>query len=330
VQTSSVTNAAPPAANPTRRDLQQTFRLLLATVWLMDAALQVQPFMFTGGDNGFSGMLRGTAGGNPTWIAHTITWNASVVQHQPILINALFAGIQFLIAFGIAWRRTVKPALVLSVAWSIAVWWFGEGLGGLFNGAATPLGGGPGSVLYYALLALLLWPTEGPNEPFVASRTVGVATAKAIWAATWAVLAILSVVGSGRSPEALHDLVADLSGGQPAWLLRIDHWVEAVLLHDGTSVAVLFALFCLVVAVSVYAHPKITQVVLAAALVTVACIWVAVQDVGGIFLGGATDPNSGPLLILLIFLYWPLTVGLGRRSGPASMDAAPATPSREH
>src|SRR6516164_7035864 len=92
-----------PTASP--RDLQLTFRLLLATVWLMDAALQLQPFMFTKGANGFSGMLQGTAQGNPSWIARTITWNASVVSHQPVLTGTIFAGVQFLIAFGIAWRR---------------------------------------------------------------------------------------------------------------------------------------------------------------------------------------------------------------------------------
>ena len=47
---------------PTRppRALQQTFRLLLATVWLLDAVLQLQPFMFTPAANGFSGMLVGS------------------------------------------------------------------------------------------------------------------------------------------------------------------------------------------------------------------------------------------------------------------------------
>src|ERR1700691_1068168 len=81
------------------RDLQRTFQLVLATVWLLDAVLQIQPFMFTRGANGFSGMLSGTAAGNPGWIAHTITWNSSIVYHQPILTDTLFAGIQFLIAF---------------------------------------------------------------------------------------------------------------------------------------------------------------------------------------------------------------------------------------
>ncbi len=46
-----------PAPSRPPRDLQRTFLLVLATVWLLDALLQLQPFMFTPGRNGFSGML---------------------------------------------------------------------------------------------------------------------------------------------------------------------------------------------------------------------------------------------------------------------------------
>ncbi len=292
--------------SPVRRDLQQTFRLLLATVWLADATLQLQPFMFSKGGNGFSGMLHGMARGNPTWIAHTITWNASIVDHQPVLTNALFAGTQFLIAFGIAWPRTCRAALALSMVWAIAVWWFGEGLGGVFSGAATPLGGGPGAVLFYALLAVLLWPAPGSNAPFVAARAVGTSAARALWTVVWLVLALLTVVGAGRSPQALHDLVSNVASGQPGWLLRIDRWSEGVLLHDGTTVAVLFALFCILVAVSVYFHPTFTQIVLVVAMVAVAVVWVAVQDFGGDLAGGATDLGSGLLVLLFVLVYWPL------------------------
>jgi hypothetical protein len=126
------------------RDLQRTFQLALATVWLLDAVLQLQPFMFTPGSNGFSGMLHGLASGNPSWIAHSIAWNASIVDHHPVSTNAPFALIQFLIGFGIVSTRTLKPALALSIVWSLAVWWFGEGLGRVFSGGATPFGGGPG------------------------------------------------------------------------------------------------------------------------------------------------------------------------------------------
>ncbi len=289
------------------RDLQRTFQLVLATVWLLDAVLQIQPFMFTRGSSGFSGMLNGVAPGNPGWIAHTITWNGSIVYHQPILTDAIFAGIQFLIGFGIASKRTCKAALALSIVWSLAVWWFGEGLGAIFTGGATTFGGGPGGVLFYAVLAVLLWPSEGSNTPFVAARSVGLKAAKTIWVAVWGLLAVLSVVGSGRSPKALHDLVAGLNSGEPGWLAHIDRTSETFFLHHGTPAAILLAVFCVIVAVGVFLPPQILQITLVVAMVVFAVIWVAVQDLGGILAGGATDPNSGALIVLLALIYWPMT-----------------------
>jgi hypothetical protein len=279
---------------------------LLATVWLLDAILQIQPFMFTRGSNGFSGMLNGLASGNPGWVSHTITWNATIVDHHSILTNTAFALIQFVIAFGITSKRTIKPALALSIIWSLGVWWFGEGAGQVFHGGATPFGGGPGGVLFYALLAVLLWPSTGPDQPFVAARTVGVAAAKWIWVAVWGLLTVLALVGSGRSPKALHDLVAGLNSGQPGWLARIDRSSESLFLHHGTTAAILLALVCVIVAVGVFLPPQATQVTLVLAMVVFATIWVAVEDFGGILAGGATDPNSGLLVILLALTYWPL------------------------
>jgi hypothetical protein len=297
--------AVQPVQRP-ERDLQRTFRLVLATVWLLDAVLQLQPFMFTRGSNGFSGMLNGLAAGNPGVVSHSITWNASNVYHNPILSNTIFASIQFLIAFGIVYKRTCKPALCLSIVWSLGVWWFGEGAGQVFQGGATPFGGGPGGVLFYAVLAVLLWPREGSDLPYVAARAVGEKASKIIWVAVWGVLAILSVVGSGRSPQALHDLVAGLNSGQPGWLSRIDRSTETLFLHHGTSTAILLAVVCIVVAIGVFLPPTIARMTLVLAMVVFALIWVAVQDVGGILAGGATDPNSGLLVILLVLIYWPL------------------------
>ncbi len=289
------------------RDLQRTFQLLLATVWLLDAFLQLQPFMFTRGSNGFSGMLNNLAAGNPGWIEHSITWNASNVNHYPVLTNSAFALVQFLIAFGIVWKRSLKPALTLSIVWALGVWWFGEGLGNIAHGGATPFGGGPGAVLFYAVLAVLLWPSEGSDRPFVAARTVGVTAAKAIWAVVWGVLAVLAVVGSGRSPQALHDLVAAYTG-QPGWLARIDRATASMFLRHGTTAAILLAVVCVVVAVGVYLPPQFTRFTLVLGIVTFVFIWVATENFGGILAGGATDPNSGPLVIILALIYWPLTM----------------------
>ena len=322
--TGTTRSASTTAAEP--RNLQRTFQLLLATVWLLDAVLQLQPFMFTRGSSGFSGMLNGMAAGNPGWVAHTITWNGSIVYHQPILTNGTFATIQFLIAFGIVWRRTTKAALGLSVVWALGVWWFGEGVGGIFLGTATPFGGGPGGVLFYAVLAVLLWPGGTSDEPFVAARTIGVRAARGVWVAVWGLLAVLALVGSGRSPQALHDLVAHLDSGQPGWLAHIDRISASFFLHHGTAAAVLLAVLCVVVAIGAFLPPQATQVTLVVALVVFALIWVAVQNFGGILAGGATDPNSGLPILLFTLVYWPLA---GRRPMPPTVTTGPAPATTE-
>ncbi len=54
------------------------------------------------------------------------------------------------------------------------------------------------------------------------------------------------------------------------------------------------------------------------AIAVFAVIWVAVQNFGGILAGGATDPNSGPLVIVLALMYWPLTTSEAGPVGPGS------------
>ncbi|HEV2360896.1 MAG TPA: hypothetical protein VGS21_04265 [Acidimicrobiales bacterium] len=305
-------------AGTERRDLQRTFRHLLATIWLLDAVLQLQPFMFTPGATGFSGMLSGLSGGNPGWVAHSINWNASVVAHHSVAANTGFALVQFLIAFGIVSRRTCKAALGLSVAWALGVWWFGEGLGGLLHGTATPFGGGPGAVLFYALIAVLLWPSEGGDAPFVAARRVGATAARAIWIAVWSGLSVLSVVGSGRSPRFLQGIVATMSGSQPGWLASLDRHTSSVLAHDGTTLAIGLAVICVAIGAAILL-PSLTQkVAIATAVVLFAIIWVATENFGGILGGGATDPNSGLPIILFVLLYWPIAAPAGIAAGIAA------------
>ena len=62
-------------------DGRRMLQLALAVVWLLDGVLQLQPFFFTPGKNGFSGMLGGMASGNPGFVARSITWNA--VHRRP-------------------------------------------------------------------------------------------------------------------------------------------------------------------------------------------------------------------------------------------------------
>jgi hypothetical protein len=82
-------------------DARRVLQLVLAGLWLLDAVLQYQSFMYS---QGFSQMLAGTAPGNPGVIARPITWNATLIEHHGVLLNTMFATIQLLLALGIAWR----------------------------------------------------------------------------------------------------------------------------------------------------------------------------------------------------------------------------------
>jgi hypothetical protein len=289
-------------------DRRRVLQLALAGIWLLDGVLQLQPFMFSAGPNGFSGMLSGTAAGNPSPLARSITWNASVVDHHAVLTNTFFALIQIALGLGIAWRRTTKLALGASVVWSLGVWWFGEGLGGVLAGTGTPIGGGPGAVIFYALLALLLWPVDRARSPapFVAAQAVGTRTAQAIWIGLWGALATLSLTGSGPSSQGVHDLIVHNDTGQPGWLAAIDRHAASAAAHHGLEVALFFAAICVVIALGVVLPVRAAQVTIVVAVVVALAVWVIGENFGGIFAGGATDPNSGPLIVVLALAYWPV------------------------
>jgi hypothetical protein len=294
--------------NPHSRDLFRIFQLVLATIWLVDGFLQLQPVMFQGGSNGFSSMLRSMATGNPGLVAQSIRWDAAFISHHPVITNALFAVIQIAIALGIVWRRTIRGALALSIVWCLLVWWFGEGLGGILSGGATPLTGGPGAVLFYALLALLLWPRT-QREPLGASDFFNTTAAKSVWTISWIVLSVLCVVGNGRSSSSLATATKSLQAGQPGWLGHITAWSVTLLGHHGEVVAVCVAIFFLLLGFAIYLPAPIFRLFLVTGIVLSLIIWVAVEQFGGVLAGGATDPNSGPLLVLLLVCYWPLRDG---------------------
>ncbi len=323
------TGASPHEISWRPPDRRRMLQLALASVWLLDGVLQLQPIMFTAGSHGFSGMLSGMADGNPSAVARTISWNATIIDHHAVVTNTAFAFIQILIGFGMAWRPSLKLALGGSIVWSLGVWWFGEGLGGVLHGVGTPIGGGPGAVLFYALLAVLLWPSDRTASdgdsavgPFTAARAVGAGAARAIWVAVWLGMAFLTMVGSGRSPQGIHDLIDSLDSGQPGWLAAIDRNAESVVAHRGLAVAVVFTVICVVAAGGVYLPVRLARTTLVLALLTALVVWVISENFGMVLAGGATDPNSGPVLVLLALAYWPASRPLVARARPAIDDDA--------
>jgi hypothetical protein len=304
-----------------RLDVRRVLQLGLAAIWLLDGVLQYQPFMYT---KGFGQMLGGTAAGNPSVIASPITWDATLVQHHMVLVNTIFATIQLLIGLGIAFRPTVRVALAVSVAWSLGVWWFGEGLGGILNGTADPLNGAPGAVIIYALIAVLLWPADRPGEsaPFPAARAVGAQVAKALWLVLWLSQAYFVLTPANRAPQATNGMIATMNSGEPGWLASLMRGAASLTANQGLVTSVVFAVVFVLIAVGVYLPPAAAKATLVLAIVVAAVIWVFVEAFGGILASGATDPNSGLLLGLLALTYWPT------KSAPTGTGAAVA-PSAE-
>jgi hypothetical protein len=284
-------------------DARRLLQLVLAGIWLLDGVLQYQAFMFS---KGFSDMLAGTASGNPRVVASPITWDATLVQHHLVPLNAIFATIQLLIGIGIAWRPTIRVALAASIAWSLGVWWFGEGLGMVLTGDVSPANGAPGAVILYALLAVLLWPADRPAPaPFVAARAVGAPVARALWLVLWLSLAYFALLPGNRAPQALHDMIAGMTDGEPGWLAALDRGAASLVAHQGLAASIVLAVALVIVAAGVYLPVPAARGTLVLAIVLAALIWVFGEAFGEIMTGGATDPNSGPLLTLLALAYWP-------------------------
>jgi hypothetical protein len=288
-------------------DARRALQLVLAGIWLLDAVLQYQSFMYS---KAFSQMIAGTASGNPGVIARPITWNATLVEHHSVLVNTIFATIQLLLAFGIAFRPTVRLALAASIAWAIGVWWFGEGLGMVLTGSASPVNGAPGAVIIYGLLAVLLWPADrgGEPAPFTAARAIGARAARVLWIALWLSLAYFALLPASRSPQGLSGMISGMENGEPGWLASLDKGAASLLAGQGLTASITLAVAFTLIAVGVYLPRPAARATLVLAIVVAAVIWVFGEGFGTILTGGGTDPNSGPLLALLALTYWPVKI----------------------
>jgi len=287
-------------------DRRRWLQLALAALWLFAGILQYQTYMFS---TDFStSLLAEAAEGNPGWIASSVLWAAHVVEGSPVLVNAAFATLQVGIGLAIAFRPTLRIGLLVSVVWSLLVWWFGEGLGLLLTGAATALTGAPGAVLLYAVLSLLLWPVgEGASASFVASRPIGVPAAKSVWVVLWGGLAALNLQPSQLTGDSVSSKVSGMADGQPTWVRVLVDGFAGVSAGHGTLFSLLGAAIMALVAVGILLPSRWTRPVLVGALVVSAFIWVVGESIGMPFGGMSTDVNSGPLLALMALAYWPGT-----------------------
>jgi len=175
-------------------------------------------------------------------------------------------------------------------------------------------------VILYALLAVLLWPADRPGvtAPFVAARAVGAPVARLLWLVLWGSQAHFALTPANRAPQALHDMIVSMTGGEPGWVTTLENHAAAVLDHQGLTASIVLAATLIVIAAGVFLPPPLARSALILALVVTAFIWVFGEAFGQILTGGATDPNSAPLLALLALAYWPPAVAASQAGGSDS------------
>ena len=269
-------------------DSRRAIQTVLGLLWLLDGALQFQSFMYS---RGFIGMLTQMMPGQPTWLGGSMHWAARLAQGNLDLYNTLFAVTQVLLGLGLLYRRTVKPALAVSFAWAVVVWWFGEAFGMLFMNMANPLTGAPGAVLLYAIIGLIVWPNDRPGG------LLGVRAARTTWVALWLAMSWLWLLGANSSANATHDLINAAPSGM-SWLSTVQNAAASLAQGNGLVIAIVLALLSATIGVAVGLN-RWARPFLAIAIVLNLAYWVLGQGFGGIFAGNATDPNAGPLFVLL-------------------------------
>ena len=291
-------------------DSRRSIQTLLGLIWLLVGGLQFQSFMY---GNGFIQLLKSTAAGQPHWAVASINWGANTMHAHPDIYNTLAALIQVAIGFGILYRRTTKPAILLSFAWAFGVWWFGEGFGMLLANAAMPLTGAPGAVVLYALIGAIVWPNDRPGG------LLGVLGARIAWAALWLMMAYLWLLPASNANNTVHAAINAAPSGM-SWLSSLQVWAANLSNGGGFGLALVLAVVSAAIGIAVLFNWRAKEFLILAATLNL-IYWLVGQGLGGMFAGGATDPNAGPLFILLAYALYTL-VPYTQPIGPAVRTAS--------
>ncbi|HEY0869846.1 MAG TPA: hypothetical protein VGD55_05590 [Acidothermaceae bacterium] len=313
----------------TRRGLQIT----LGVLWLLDAGLQFQPYMFT---TKFAVEVIDPAGaGQVPFVSTPIEHVVNVISAHPAPYNAVFASVQLAIGLGLLLRRTVVPALVASIVWSLSVWYLGEGLGGLTGHNPALLAGAPGAALLYAILAVAAWPN---NHKLPASWLVFA------WAGYWVGGAILQVWRGPRIGPDLAATVSESANGAPGWLSRIDFSLARTLGHVSPGFVAGWIGVQVLIGLAAFAPRRARRIAVLAGCLIAVGFWIIGPGFDQLISGHGTDPNTPPLVVIIgvaIFAYHRRSHVLGMsddrrhdasaddsrfgRDQPRHGDAAPAT-----
>lgn len=289
---------------------KRSLQITLGVIWLIDAILQAQPWIFSKAFG--TTIIKGSAMGQPALLGKPLLWIAGIVIHYPQL-NVIFMLAQFAIAFGLFSRKTIKAALAASFFWGIGVWYVGDGLGGIFTGGSLMLAGFPTAPILYSIISIALWPREStPQLRAKGDSLVGLAAQKMdrlfnkisgriahiSWPLLWIVGSLYALLPSQLTSNAVSQAIKASASSSPAWLARLDNQVIPVVHSLGITLVIALVVTQFFVGVG-YCFSVTRKASLMVGSIVAVAYWVFGQALGAITTGQSTDVNSAPLFILL-------------------------------
>ncbi len=281
----------------------------LGTLWLIDGILQLQPEMpYVFLPYVIIPIMTSTSGS----LYNIILFGVNIWSLHPVIFNATAAVTQLFIGIGLLIKLNKKGnvlILIVSSAWSLILWIFGEGFGGIFQAGSSFLSGLPGSALVYLIISIyLLLVIAGYEIKWVIP---------VFMAALFSISFILQAIPASQfwSGYSLSRIPYNL-----IFLYQPRFLSDSFLYFTNTFITydfywnLFFSVYFAVCAMAWLYRPFF------AALLTIPITlfsWWVGQDFG-IVSGYGTDPNSGlPLLIICVFIliytlpsrnYFPLHV----------------------
>ncbi len=281
-------------------------RQILGVIWLIDGLLQLQPQMFT--MNMIDGVMAPIVQGQPGLIGTNLQWIVGIVTHNLVLINWLVAVVQVAIGVLLITGIWVRTTMVVSIVWSLIVWYGGEGMSLLLTGTSSILSGAPGAVLLYPLIGLAVYPRAGEDN----RRGEGLLSRlqlRWVLGGFWIFAALLQLQPFWWQPQQISGAIGGMVGGGGLNTYLFDPILQALAnvttnAEIPLNIVLIVVFLALGIGLIVAKDRQVVPLLLASLIISV-LVWYFTQAFGMIFTGMATDFNSGLLLAVIALGCWP-------------------------
>ena len=268
-------------------------------LWIIDGVLQFQPQMPYGFLNEviLPTITSISNGGIESFLMLGYNlWKINPIQFDAISgALQIFLGVSLLINSN---RKALRFTAALAIFWSLVIWIFGEGFGGIPDQGVSLLVGFPGSASIYIIGALPFFFVKYGN------RTNYKVLLKYSIGSIFAIGAVLQLI-PGNTYWTTGQLAFDIymnifNQGENPLLARMLSISSNLLLYNEAILNVFFSLLFATSSLTILYG--IRKLYFLPAILT-GFFWVFFQDMG-IYISPATDLNTGfPLLLILLVFY---------------------------